>query len=147
MKRITNVVLATIIGITSLISVSTVNAKAAGIDKALNKYSDIIKKDEQEQGLKKKVSLIYLDNDSIPEMVISNDDSYDQAQPEVFTYHNGKVSSIFLADYAGGTCYAKDLKYVKKKGYLYLTSEHSDIAHIIIKLKSGKFREIKYDNR
>lgn len=131
--------------ITSVFSFTMpINAKASTADTALKKYKAVYEKEQQEEGLKKKVTFIYLDGDSVPEMILSNDDSTDEAQPEVFTYYNGKVSSVFLADYIGGTCYASEIKYVKKKGVISMSSMPFYNVHLYMKLKKGKFSKIAF---
>lgn len=145
MTRFKNIAMAAIIGVTSVFAVTTpANAATSKVDKAIAKYRQIVEKEEKQYNIKKMVSLIYVDGDNVPELVTSNDASTDLAMPVVYSYHNGKVKDAFLGGYAAGTCYASDLKYVPKKGYLYLTSEHRGINHIFIRLKSGKFSQIKF---
>lgn len=121
-------------------STVTKTKKETTVDKAFKKYKAFYKKRQKEDQIDKKISFIYLDNNTVPEMIISNGDANDESMPEIYTYYKGKiVSTGNLLDYIYGTCYASDIKYVKKKGVISMRSVPLNTVHVYLKLKKGKF--------
>lgn len=84
-------------------------------------------------------SLIYLDNDNIPEVYLQ---AYDTAcgAPQILTYYKGEVIVHCVADYApGGASYAK------KKGIVVAGAGHMGYyEEIIWKYSKGKFKELHH---
>lgn len=115
---------------------------AGNVDKALSRYK--ARMDIESGNYPQKVSLIYLDNNSIPEMVLCDGAEGKERMPKIYTYRNGKVKSVnIVAEYSyGNNMYASDVTYVKKKGYVSVKCRPLYDEHIYFQLKNGKFRHI-----
>ncbi len=90
------------------------------------------------------VSFIYLDDDAVPEMVITNGSETGYAMPSVYTYHNGKVVGQDLADYATGSCDISTFRYSERKGYITNTNLIIRDGRVYAQLNNGKFKQLVY---
>lgn len=130
-------------------------AAASQKDLAFKAYYDLIeelhKGDEWSGGYDRYV-LIYVDDDSIPELlaVDTPSDEYDNNgtyQYELYTYYEGKA--VKLGNYASGVAsaggYRGNTMYIKKSGKIYETSAAAasgDGTDIVYKLQDGTLTEI-----
>ena len=117
--------------VTSLGTASAVNAKTNW--KKL--YADYIEKDEWCQQAADSARLVYINNDSIPEIYIEG--AFAAAGNQLLTIYKGKV-------YANDVSGQSSLSYVSKKGLVYENGGHMDAYYDNVgKLVKGKLTYTK----
>lgn len=100
-----------------LLSIGTALATPVSVNavskrtKAVRAYKKFLK---QNKSYYKKFSLIYLDKDKIPELLVSQDDAV--VSTGIYTYLNGKVKQVQVNDYLQLTYTNNKFKYYKKTG-------------------------------
>ena len=155
MKLIAKTLLALLLTAALAFQVFTaVPASASDKDLAFKAYYDLIeelhKSDELSDGFDR-YALIYVDNDSVPELlaVDTPSDEYDNNgtyQYELYTFFDGKA--VKLGNYASGVAsaggYRGNTFYVKKSGRIYETSSAAasgDGKDVIYSMQNGEMTE------
>lgn len=119
--------------------------KSFEVERALSDYKDFYDKEyteRSEEYLSTAVSLVYIDNNDIPELVISQGADNEYCMPFFYTWYKGKIKSIDIDTM--GTCYVKEYRYVEKKGYF----TYMDLTHFggrtYTELKNGSLKQLVY---
>lgn len=111
---------------------------ATAKEKALQAYDDFLKKyDPQDEGANPRFDTIYVDNNSVPELIISNYEVHSSAV-ELYTYKNGKVKKLGRYGECGAIIYAKKRGMVKSYS-AYTGCEDYDYY----RMKKGKMALVK----
>lgn len=133
-KRIISIVFSLLMIITAVVLPTSVSAKSkkSAKTKAMTAYRSYL---AANVNTIKKFSAVYLDNNSVPELFIVNDDNY----AELYIYRKGKVKNIYanLASYF----WQGKIKYYKKTGIL----DTVNIKNGIETCGSSKFYGTSFD--